>query len=155
MTGSGRRQKGKRLEYAIRDHIRALGFSDAVRVPLSGASEGYKGDVAYTDQNGRRITIEAKSRRNGFSTIYKKFVNTSFEHPVLGKVITYDFEKISKSTGAHIDITELGPQIISKRDLTQFVTLHRMMADANMLVIKDNGKQMLLIQFGVGLHEIY
>lgn len=63
------RNKGKRAEYDLRDHLRSLGFKDAQRVPLSGASAGYKGDVMFTVDD-REVLGEIKARKDEFGSIY-------------------------------------------------------------------------------------
>lgn len=67
--GRASRQKGMRGEYVLRDHLRSLG-KDAVRVPLSGASEGFKGDVVIQSTGE---TFEMKSRKCSFGTIYSAY----------------------------------------------------------------------------------
>ena len=82
------RDKGARNERDLVNKLKAAGL-DAKRVPLSGACEGFKGDVVvigYTelrysgrrDEDGRptpgfiegELTIECKVRARGFKFIY-------------------------------------------------------------------------------------
>lgn len=70
MSGRASRQKGMRGEYAVRDMFRLLG-ADAHRVPLSGAAQGFKGDVMVTFPDRQPFYIEVKKRRNEFDRIYK------------------------------------------------------------------------------------
>lgn len=63
------KNKGDRDERQIVDDARAAGIA-AVRVPLSGAVEGWKGDVILTDARGRKWLGEAKVRAAGFKQIY-------------------------------------------------------------------------------------
>ena len=42
------RSKGKRFEYIVRDLVRGFGF-EASRTPMSGAIEGWKGDITSKD----------------------------------------------------------------------------------------------------------
>lgn len=151
MGGRMSRNKGKRLEYAIRDHLRSLGFPDAVRVPLSGASEGFKGDVLYTDHQGKKITIEAKSRKAGFTTLYKKFVNTVIEHPDLGGISVYNFEEINAYSLNYIACSVI--EDLTPREEGIFNTLYLLKQEADMLIVKDNNKPMLLVMFGVNYEE--
>lgn len=69
MSGRKSRTKGRGYEYELRDHFRAMGWQ-ANRVPLSGASQGYKDDIDVTDPNGTKFFIEAKRRKNDYKTIY-------------------------------------------------------------------------------------
>ncbi len=63
------RDKGSRFERQIVDELRGAGL-DAYRIPLSGASVGFKSDVEVR-LPGRKLTIEAKSRASGFTFIYQ------------------------------------------------------------------------------------
>ena len=67
--GKASRDKGARFELAIKHTAEDHGL-DAVRVPLSGATDFAKGDVVVTSPGGVKWTIEAKKRANGFRTIY-------------------------------------------------------------------------------------
>lgn len=62
------RRKGQIHEYAVRDALRAEGFT-ADRVPSSGAAEGFKGDVRFTKAGVERLA-EVKARRKEFHRIY-------------------------------------------------------------------------------------
>lgn len=68
MGGRFSRNKGRRVEYEIRDQIAALGYK-VVRVPLSGASQGFKGDLEVTMHNNK-IYGEVKARKDQFKSIY-------------------------------------------------------------------------------------
>lgn len=59
MSGRRSKQKGNRTE---REFARLIGGR---RVPLSGAVDGYKGDVI-----GLGMTWECKARRDGFKQLY-------------------------------------------------------------------------------------
>lgn len=62
--GKAQRDKGARFEREIVHALRAYGLR-ADRVPLSGASEGFKGDVRLIDHNEVSMTIECKKRAHG------------------------------------------------------------------------------------------
>lgn len=70
MSGKASRSKGMRGEYIVRDYFRQLG-AEAHRVPLSGASQGFKGDVQVTFPGGKPFYVEVKKRRKEFDTVYK------------------------------------------------------------------------------------
>ena len=71
MGGRASRQKGMRREYEVRDHLRKFGYT-ADRVPLSGASQGFKGDIRA--KRGETITVfEVKARVAGFDSVYHLF----------------------------------------------------------------------------------
>ena len=62
--GKAQRDKGARFEREIVSTLRAYGLK-ADRVPLSGAAEGFKGDVRLIDHNEVVLTVEAKKRAYG------------------------------------------------------------------------------------------
>jgi len=64
--GKSQRDKGYRGERAVVKFLQAHGIS-AKRVPLSGAAEGFPGDVIVAD----KYTAEVKWRKNGFKELYK------------------------------------------------------------------------------------
>jgi hypothetical protein len=67
--GCASRDKGNRLERAVVRLLQDRGFG-AQRVPLSGSAGGsFSGDVT-TPLIGRDLTIECKSRANGFLKLY-------------------------------------------------------------------------------------
>ena len=83
MSGKRSRDKGARSERALVNILRDAGL-DAVRVPLSGACEGFKGDVIIRglievhDVSQREADfynypkrIESKVRANGWKLIYR------------------------------------------------------------------------------------
>lgn len=59
------RRKGYRIEHLLEQKLRERGFK-AYRVPLSGAVEGFQGDVVCEG-----LKIQVKGRNNGFNTLYK------------------------------------------------------------------------------------
>ena len=78
MSGKKSRDKGARSERALVNLLREHGL-DAVRVPLSGACDGFSGDVLVgcdgcanpnCSQPTPRLKIESKVRANGFKQIY-------------------------------------------------------------------------------------
>ena len=58
------RDKGNRVEREIVNYLKENGI-EAKRVPLSGASEGFKGDILIGD-----LKAEVKARKDGFKQIY-------------------------------------------------------------------------------------
>jgi|SRR5690606_37726537 len=59
MSGRRSKRKGSRIEREFANRI------GGKRVPLSGASKGYKGDVV-----GLGMTWEVKGRKDGFKMLY-------------------------------------------------------------------------------------
>ena len=73
MKSTGPRRKGSNAERELVKLLREAGIP-AKRVPLSGAAEGYPGDVKYTDVadlDNPDKTAEVKIRSTGFKQIYK------------------------------------------------------------------------------------
>jgi Holliday junction resolvase len=136
--GKMSRNKGRRSEYIVRDLLRVHGHRDAVRVPLSGASEGFKGDVVYTAPDGSRMTIEVKSRKASFKTLYERYKNTVIHHPVYGAICVFEW-------GENVILKEVMPA--NNRDIKRFETLYALKAGADLLAIKDNGKEVLFIEW--------
>lgn len=67
--GKGAKRKGTVEERAIVHAIRTLKGWDAKRVPLSGAVEGFPGDVILYAPGGRRFRVESKVRAQGFKQL--------------------------------------------------------------------------------------
>lgn len=133
MGGKFSRDKGARAERAVLAKIKQAGFS-ANRVPLSGASVGYKGDIAIEYDN-REILVEVKSRKKEFTKLYELLDEFGgFTTEIHGVVVSY--------SPVHA-ITEEGTQAWSmlrpKLDpLLRKCLIYR--ADSDILVVKDDFK---------------
>jgi Holliday junction resolvase len=68
MSGKKSRRKGKRVEYAILNHLKKAGIK-ARRIPLSGAT-WLKGDVII-ELDDEQLTAEIKSRKSAFKFLYE------------------------------------------------------------------------------------
>jgi hypothetical protein len=66
--GKRSRDKGIREERVIRKIFNDAGIK-CRRVPLSGACEGFKGDL-IAEYGGDTVQIESKVRANGFRQVY-------------------------------------------------------------------------------------
>lgn len=68
------RDKGARVERALRDELTRHGWEGATRVPLSGAMKTrveYQSDVTARPPGfGSEVTFECKARAKGFESIY-------------------------------------------------------------------------------------
>lgn len=62
--GKFSRDKGSRFERETVSIFRAYGLQ-ADRIPLSGAAEGFKGDVRLIDHNECHLRVECKKRASG------------------------------------------------------------------------------------------
>ena len=65
VSGAGARRKGSAFEREIRQQIRAIGI-ECKRVPLSGAAQGFKGDLQLAG-----MTAECKRRKRSYSSLYQ------------------------------------------------------------------------------------
>jgi Holliday junction resolvase len=70
IVGKPSRDKGARFEREI-VRIATAHELQALRVPLSGATKGFKDDVVVKDTTGETWNLEAKKRANGFKQIYE------------------------------------------------------------------------------------
>jgi hypothetical protein len=72
--GKMSRDKGARSERQLRDELIRHGWTDVVRVPLSGAVKSrnaYQDDVVGVAPDGKEYRFENKARATGFDPIYK------------------------------------------------------------------------------------
>lgn len=67
ITPRGRKRKGDRFERAVVAVMQSHGI-DARRVPLSGAAEGWKGDI-WAEGPAGQLVLECKMRAAGQKTI--------------------------------------------------------------------------------------
>tara|TARA_B100001123_G_C15298336_1_gene1020086 strand:- start:1947 stop:2279 length:333 start_codon:yes stop_codon:yes gene_type:complete len=66
MPGKSSRDKGGRVERELVQKLRDAGFSDTFRVPLSGAAEGFKGDININIMGiEETLVAEVKARKDG------------------------------------------------------------------------------------------
>ena len=68
MSGKPSRDKGCRFERSIVNAFKANDI-EAKRVPLSGAADGFKGDV-LVEGKGKTYQLELKARQSGFKQLY-------------------------------------------------------------------------------------
>lgn len=156
MGGRMSRNKGKRAEYLLRDHLRALGFQSD-RVPLSGASQGFKGDVRFS-KDGKTYVAEIKSRASSFKKIYDLY----FEHLATAKDDLLSFYGsgeqpcISVSTslhaaleGATVYAVSIGHPLYAKykRTFSKIINLSKLLQGADILVIKDDRMPLLFLRY--------
>lgn len=149
MGGRSSRNKGKRGEYLVRDHLRTVGFI-ADRVPSSGAAQGFKGDVK-SKYSGVDYLFEVKSRQNSFGSIYDLF--NSFKGPILNLVYNDTYITISKdplhviSLGIQAPLASTAEYKATPRTLARLFNLSKLLGTADILAIKDNNKPLLYIRY--------
>lgn len=155
MSGLMSRRKGTRAEYKIRDHLRSLGY-ETYRVPLSGASEGFKCDVVAR-KGGITYTLEVKSRRSAFRTIYKFFrarkdssESTRILYPNGTLIaVSTSFEQC-KETGPSAVFTPMnGFEKWEVRACVSLLRHHQWLQGAQYLVIIDNNQPPLYIRYWI------
>lgn len=167
MGGKSARSKGRRGEYLLRDSLRNQGWQ-AERVPMSGAfynhaqisPEDYQGDVKAV-KDGRTLFFEMKMRQNSFGKIYDLY----FTHLGAAKDDLLSFcvganetrnlcVQLSTSLTAVLDKADFYAPVERHTNYKQFsrtfkkiANLHKLLGNADILVIKDNNKPMMYVRF--------
>ena len=140
--GKMQRDKGNRIEREIVNYLKQKSIN-AKRVPLSGSTDGFKGDVIIELTN-KTLKCEVKARKDGFKPIYKN----------LPKIETGSLKLITeKNRLAVLKIDEF-VKILKGEKLNKYTsdTLHRKLkqidnwiADNDILFIKANRKPVLAL----------
>lgn len=144
MSGKASRDKGSRTERTVKEYFKKLGY-ESYRVPLSGASQGYKGDVVFT-KDGNTLVAEVKSRKSSFMHIYAALDQSKSKQLSLilpsGKLcaLSYDFEKLL--TGYQRSFVTVPEH---ERLCRRLDTLFKLVKEADLLVLKDDRKQLIFI----------
>ena len=81
------RDKGYRGEREAVETLTRLGWK-AVRVPLSGAAQGFAGDVLVEDRAGRSVRIEVKRRNRLAAYLREGCPVTGWSDAVQARVVT-------------------------------------------------------------------
>lgn len=158
MGGRASRQKGIRSEYIVRDQLKETNLYDEVyRVPLSGASEGYKCDVvARINRDGftHEVKFEVKSRYNEFKALYKIFELFSFENVLLLKtehfyIKIFDLPELTWGQPPTTVIYSDAKLLLGKyyRSIRKLDGMYKLLGQADYLVIKNNNKKPLYIRY--------
>ena len=150
MGGKFSRDKGRRAEYLVRDLLRVEGYV-ADRVPLSGASHAYKGDIRFS-KDGKVYLAEVKVRAKGaFTRIYEAFSSTVLGG-VLG-VLDGDGRAATIASTATLALEASKVDLIYKRHPewakaeTKLFKLQELLGEADILVIKEDHKPFLFIKY--------
>lgn len=142
MGGKASRDKGGRSERLLRDQLRILGY-EANRVPLSGAAQGFKGDVVATGF-GKQIIFEVKSRKCSFTSLYELLgSNQSVGVQLLTgecACIGYRLENVLRG---EVHYTPLG----LPRTRKKIATMKQLLGIAQILAVKDDHKSFIFIRF--------
>lgn len=153
------RNKGRRGEYLVRDHLKACGY-DAVRVPLSGASQGFKGDVIAYIPGKEELTFEVKLRKNTFQRIYKFYDFMTRDKPFrftprepdpklayAASMSKHPVDLITETDDTTYRLLTEPEMKEHKRAIRQIGKLRELVKDADILVIKDDHKPLLYIRY--------
>lgn len=146
MSGRASRRKGKSNEYLVRDHLRSLGY-EANRVPSSGASQGFKGDVVATKE-GKSLIIEVKSRKNSFKTLYdalgrSKKDTVSVWYQGVGIALS---NSLSGALDAYI-FDAWREEDLLKQTANKLLNMSKLLGKADVLIVKDDYKPLLFIRY--------
>lgn len=138
----------------LRDSLRREGY-EAKRVPLSGASPGYKGDIAVS-KGTDSWTLEAKLRAPGtFSRIYSLFDQKQKDGSF---AVAYGDETDLSLVSIHSTFASatLGPIYYNPttdygaeeiKAVKKLVSIKGMMQDCNYLVIREDRKPFLYVRY--------
>jgi hypothetical protein len=154
MGGRMSRNKGSRVERLLRDLLRERGFT-ADRIPLSGAAQGFKGDVQFA-KDGKYYVAEVKARKASFRRIYDLWS----EHKLDSDSDTLKFlsgkwlvnvschpEAALSDGGTYPLETNLPMYQEFKITLRKIINLQKLVKDCDVLAIKDNNHPFLFIRF--------
>ena len=153
--GKSQRDKGMRNEYLLRDQLRRFGYT-ADRVPASGASQGFKGDVRFT-KGDQSFLAEAKARKCSYTSLYALFA-AHFAHSKDDtlKLVTDDGQLINLSSspigalepgGVYEYAYNLPWYAFHKKAVRRLGTLKKLAKDCDMLAIKDDNRPFLYLRF--------
>lgn len=154
MSGRMSRNKGKRVEYEVRNYFRMLGYS-ADRVPSSGAAQGFKGDVRVYNQN-EEFLVEVKARSNNFDKIYQlyfEYVSTEKDDLLQLNVgphcisVSVSFDSIKQNGGIFRPIEHLSNFKKYKRTYQKLGHMHSFLGQAKILVLKGDRKPLLFVRY--------
>jgi len=121
------RSKGRRTEYEVRDILKANGIS-ADRVPLSGASQGFKGDIIFI-RNDKKYVGEVKARQDSFKEIYKEIDNYDLK---MGNIIITTLERWLMNEKKEI------------KEIRKSKLIEKWLIDRDVLFFKSNRKDWLI-----------
>ena len=155
MNAKGRRLKGNRGEYTIRNYLRGRGFV-ANRVPCSGAAQGFKCDVTAS-KDGVEYKLEVKSRAfSVFKTIYDLY-NSWVEDPTGGLALVHEsfligvsteFERLLTPTSSHFLRMDVN-RCKTSRTAHKIHRMRKWLGEADTLAIIGNHKPPLFIRYYV------
>lgn len=153
--GRSQREKGKRQEYILRDFLRTLGWK-ADRVPSSGASQGFKGDV-QASKDGKKVLFELKSRKNEYRSIYDLYTHVkslgadgvafpSAKDRPLVVILGYGPSVLEGGLSVWEEAV-VARQPALKRALRKLFNMHKLVKESDILVVKNDHMPLLFIMY--------
>jgi energy-coupling factor transporter ATP-binding protein EcfA2 len=151
------RARGKRAEYGLRNYLRQLGWQ-AERVPSSGASKGFPGDVRAV-KGERSLLFEVKNHSESFSQFWvllDRWRQTGGDDLLSIAVpgaahlccdISLGLEALFDGDGVYtlMERHPLYPEF--KRTFNRLPTLSKLAERSDILVLKDNHRPWLFLRF--------
>lgn len=147
--GKASRGKGKRNEYLLRDYLRELGWT-ADRVPSSGASQGFKGDIVAS-KDGQKVIFELKARAESFKKIYELLDQYNGLLRIARQdhtcTVSYTLEDTRPMSAFFLEqelFTEF-PRF--KRTFGKLWGLEKLLGEAQILVLKDDRRPFIFVAY--------
>lgn len=147
MGGRKSRQKGLRVEYLVRDLIRAEG-AQSHRIPSSGSAQGFKGDVTF-ELEGKTGKVESKARKNSFQKVYTCLGLDHTKRCVVNGeplIISRYFKSMFNNS---FDSCVFYPATDSVSE--KVYKLKKYLGESDILAIKDDYKPVIFLRFGNAL----
>lgn len=147
MGGKASRDKGSRAERLLVQHLVSLGFT-ARRIPLSGAMQGFKGDV-IAERSGRSYLFEVKCRKDEFMPLYVEFEKQGYITKELADGdlvfrVTSDVDQLIDAFTIHfMSVDKTAAPKVWKR----IKNYKKWLGEARYLAIKCDRKPFLFIEF--------
>lgn len=151
MGGKMSRNKGSRVERLLRDYLREQGY-EAFRVPLSGAAQGFKGDVVAS-KNGRMITFEVKARASQFESLYSRFPDPKLREAFALRLDDEDTVEAIITNQFPIPYSATLTRATA-REARKLRTMQQWLGKADVLAVKGDGKQFLFIVYSDKLNAL-
>lgn len=154
MSGKFSRSKGRRGEYAARDLLRTLGY-ECDRVPLSGASQGYKGDLRFS-KDGKEYLAEVKVRKPGaFKHIYALWSEGALKQTTFASesvIAIYAEDRaicVAPTPQAALRGGDWYAPVIASnsKGFKQLLKIEEFVKGCDMLIIKEDHKPFLFITY--------
>ena len=151
------RQKGIRNELKLRDEFRKLGY-ESLRIPLSGAQAGYKGDVKFC-KDGKTLIAECKARKCSFTKLYSYLAqmgtpSLAGKEKVLPLILDVDGSRLCVYSQDLKSVLEYNGSYWAKPTLKDFqamvrklTNLRKLVGDCDILAVKDDRKPFLFIRY--------